>query len=316
MSIRDFATSVEVAAKVELLAEQLLSHTVVMRRYYQLEQTGPPPVSYATESISDTVQVPQAVFSGVYGVGLTFDAGFERPLVLCNQKLASTAPQDLRNLPDLRQLIEELSGTPAPLDTVAVGITPPTPQFGPGDEISCHIKQGTLGALVSSGDSSDAILTAGHVCTSGLRARHNGVEFGSITFVADPALAPPDTASADVAVVAIDRSSLGAVGPTCPIGGTGTARGGSDIVCYGIRGPLAGQIHALAKWVFSPSMAGMWADVYLTTNQMSAPGDSGAPVLLSATDKIIGHVVGASVGVTTYIQAIDIQLSVSGCKLR
>ena len=68
--------------------------------------------------------------------------------------------------------------------------------------------------------------------------------------------------------------------------------------------------------LYVPSMRGMWAQVYFTTDDASQPGDSGCPVLRSGTDELVGHVVGGAPGMTSWIQAIDVQLFATACTLR
>jgi hypothetical protein len=67
--------------------------------------------------------------------------------------------------------------------------------------------------------------------------------------------------------------------------------------------------------LFVPQMAGMWAQLYFTTTAASVAGDSGAPVLASGSNDIVGHIVGGAPGLTSYIQAIDAQLQAINCAL-
>ena len=60
------------------------------------------------------------------------------------------------------------------------------------------------------------------------------------------------------------------------------------------------------QWLWMPSSNCTCGHVYMTTAHVTAKGDSGAPCLKSGD--LIGHVIGASKGMATYIQEIDYQL--------
>ena len=68
-------------------------------------------------------------------------------------------------------------------------------------------------------------------------------------------------------------------------------------------------------FVHLPSMAGMWADSYITLQSISQAGDSGAPVFLQGTNTLIGHLVGGAPGVISFVQAIEVALKATGATL-
>jgi hypothetical protein len=70
----------------------------------------------------------------------------------------------------------------------------------------------------------------------------------------------------------------------------------------------------LSGFLAMPSYGGTCGDTYFTTTQITNPGDSGGPVLLGSD--IIGHVVGASPGVTSYVQDISYQIREASNPLR
>jgi hypothetical protein len=104
-------------------------------------------------------------------------------------------------------------------------------------------------------------------------------------------------------------------GPT--ISAAGTAGAGDNLRIHGATtGQTATQVMGFTPFLYVPSMAGMWGQLYFTTAGVTQGGDSGGPVLLDGTDQLVGHLVGASGVITSYIQAIDIQLKAVGATLR
>jgi hypothetical protein len=55
-------------------------------------------------------------------------------------------------------------------------------------------------------------------------------------------------------------------------------------------------------------------DTYATLAQISSAGDSGAPVILSSGE-LLGHVIGASPGITTFIQDLSYQIGAASAAL-
>jgi hypothetical protein len=123
-----------------------------------------------------------------------------------------------------------------------------------------------------------------------------------------------------VAVIAIDAKSnvlltTSVAGSGTIIGGTAQANRSDRLTKYSGGLPRSEGILAKAPWIYSPRLVGMWAEAYMMLAQFSDPGDSGAPVLIDGTDRLAGHVVGASPGFTSYVQEADYQLRVAGWKL-
>jgi hypothetical protein len=75
-----------------------------------------------------------------------------------------------------------------------------------------------------------------------------------------------------------------------------------------------GVIMGLSQFLYMPAQNATCGDTYFTTSEISSPGDSGGPVL-SGQD-LIGHVVGASPNVTSFIQDVAYQLREAANPLR
>jgi len=67
------------------------------------------------------------------------------------------------------------------------------------------------------------------------------------------------------------------------------------------------------QWVRFPRSGVKCANVYITEDGVTDDGDSGAPVTID--DDGIGHVIGASGRVTSYVQHLGYQLNALGAAL-
>jgi hypothetical protein len=329
MGLQDFARSTEVADGAELLSQRLLQPTVQMRRRYEASSEeifnyyGPTissPAREPTEPISDVVLIPYSFYVGFYGAGVMIWEDKEYPTVFCNERLAPSKPtllQELQGRTELKRIILEIFGDNLPSSTVAFGLRSPIPHFGPSSAVKCSGKQGTLGAVVTTDTGAVGILTAGHVgAPLSADAISNSSTIGTVTYTTDPAYKPSATLSADVAVITINQSSIRFLSPSIKIRGVAKAGSTDRIESHCVNGRHAEGIFAKAPWIFVPQMAGLWGEVYMTQAPISVAGDSGAPVFLQGTEMIVGHVVGGSPGMTTYVQDIDYQLADCGCVLR
>jgi hypothetical protein len=75
-----------------------------------------------------------------------------------------------------------------------------------------------------------------------------------------------------------------------------------------------GTIMGLSQFLYMQSPNATCGDTYFTTTEITQPGDSGGPVLLG--NNLIGHVVGASPKVTSYVQDVAYQLREASNPLR
>ena len=221
------------------------------------------------------------------------------------------------DVPALRSLVRSLpeeQGVKPPADLLVLPMPELIPYFAPGEQTNGPGTTGTFGALATDGQGNDCVLTAGHVAPTGAQVTDPTGATGTVTWSNDPAAVAGPGPGADVAVVVPDGSTAqGGV----PISSAAIARPGDLLDVRGAFTPAgATQTMLFTLAVYVPRMTGMWAEVYLTTDAASQPGDSGAAVLRSGTDEIVGHIVGGAPGVTSTVQAIDLQLRAAGCTLR
>jgi hypothetical protein len=329
MGLQDFVKSSEVADGAESLSRRLLFPTIQMSRVYSPLTAKRKHLSYdATigvevhtpmEPISDVVPMPYSVYLGIYGAGVIALNGVEHPAIFCNELMAPLTLKTLEELTDnaaLSRIIREILSGDVPKGTVVLGLKAPSPHFGPGNSVECSGKRGTLGAIVKTTAGATGILTAGHVGEPlGAVAHCEDLTIGTVTYSDDPAFKLPNTLSADVAVITVNPSAKGSLELPTQIAGIAKAGSSDRIESHCVTGCHTTGILGKSPWIFIPQMAGMWADVYLTHSPISDPGDSGAPVFLEGTNKIVGHVVGGAPGMLTFVQDIDCQLAACGCVL-
>jgi hypothetical protein len=185
-----------------------------------------------------------------------------------------------------------------------MGITPFEEQLAPGDVISAS-KRGTVGCGVQ-WSNNYGFLTAGHVAAIGSTVLFGGKQIGSAVYSNDPAghgLRIED----DAAVV--ELRSPGAFHRQ--ISGMGVAGVGDSVSVQSPQVIGNAQIQGYATFFNSPKTNATYGELYLTYGQVTQPGDSGAAVLDRQGD-IIGHVIGGSPGVFSYIQDIHYQMRMIG----
>jgi len=312
VDVRDFTESSDLAASVALASRALFVDQVIQGRQRELDDRG------------------------LYGVGLANIDGREAALFLVNSTLASAVPTSVANLGTLRPRIETAlgpsSGSFSVSEALALGVSPPQPQYGPADSVACLSSRvrttGTFGARVRGTPQSSGflppgqlgILTAGHVALAAhAQAFDRGRPVGMVTHVLLPALHSPLPAL-DVAVI----QTGAATPPANPLGIISSAQITSATIAAAqieniaaqARGrvPASSGVHAFAPMVWFPGL-GLWSDLYITMQQISDPGDSGGPVVLQGTSTIVGHIVGASPGFCSYVQEIGAQLQTLQCDL-
>jgi hypothetical protein len=73
-------------------------------------------------------------------------------------------------------------------------------------------------------------------------------------------------------------------------------------------GPATAAVKGMFAWLSFPGTNLVFANTYMTDAAITQQGDSGALTVDDATGDIVGHVVGATTSVASYIQEIDYQL--------
>ena len=160
-------------------------------------------------------------------------------------------------------------------------------------------------------------LAAGHAAHP-VGARVNelgGSGRGIVAFSEDPSTVRPGKLCADVAVIDFieypyDSDFI------VQYKGTIQAFAKDGLVVRRSAGDTPAEVFAFCSWIAVPSMNGLWASCYMTMSCVTEQGDSGAPVVrVSEPDLLVGHVVGASPPMATYIQDAEFQLAVTGAQL-
>jgi hypothetical protein len=244
--------------------------------------------------------------TGIFGVGIIRYPGANTlQIAIISNFEPGSPPRPLAGVSSVRSVVEEALTTRPPwlLQTFVLGVTTPEFEAKPGDAISGPIS-GTIGCKVSWGTST-GFLTAGHVGKPVSATITTGsTKLGTVVYSNDPK-GNGTKVEDDVALVrllpgstltnTITASAVAGPGDTVSI----TRAGGASAVSATIMGYCC--------WVYFPAQNGTCGDTYFTTRQVTAPGDSGSPVLDSASN-IIGHVIGASKGFCTYIQDVRYQM--------
>jgi hypothetical protein len=208
----------------------------------------------------------------------------------------------LRELGGMFELVAAALGhVPRWLDDVmAFGVREPVLQLQCGDAVRTAV-QGTAGVpLTWTGSSGFA--TAGHVGVAAKTAVHDAHgQVGQVAWANDPT-SHGLTREADFAVVEL------AHGVTCGSALGPFARAGphDDVFIGGPAGPTV-KVLGYSQFWYLASTGGTLGDAYLTAGQITYGGDSGAAVTLNSGE-VIGHVIGASPGITTIVQDLDFQL--------
>ena len=254
----------------------------------------------------------------VLGAGVAFTDAGPRPYLLALEDAAETPSGELVSIFEepviLQRVISALGGEKPPADTLVLPIPPPKPQFTPGEVVNAAGSQGTLGARVTLSDGRDAILTAGHVADAGTVVSDAQNRLGDTVISISPTRAQPKAIVADVAVV-VPHLPV-AFGLTNPVGGIGEPEGGSSVTMTGgTSGVCHARVRGALRYAWDPDTPGQWGEAFETFGAFSAKGDSGAPVVLSDTDRLVGHLVGVSGTFCSYIQDIDYQLQATGTTL-
>lgn len=285
MSLWNFGRSPEATSKALLLGEAL-----------RVGPTGLPTPSAP----------PFGTFFGIFGVGLMFQKNVVVAVVLMDDKQVgkSFEPVSLLSVQSAKNALDVLFGQGAEswaTNVFALGITAPELHVSPADDVMAP-NPGTCGSHVRWGNS-QGLLTAGHVGSLLLSAAYSkGTQIGQVVFSCNPANTGAQV-GADVALIELNHG----VPLITTITGTAQVEPTNNLLVMN-RNRQQVQVMGKANWLTIPSANGTYGEIYFTMGGVTQAGDSGAAVLLQGTQRVIGHVVGGSTGMTSYIQDIDYQL--------
>ena len=247
----------------------------------------------------------------VPGAGLLLFEDRLVPFVFADSEASGLAPGvtlDLQSSPLIREIVANaLEGVPEWASFIRVlPIATPLRQAAPGSQISGP-QVGTIGTQVS-WSTGTGFLTAGHVAPSvSAKVYEANSHIGYVAWANDPAghgaAIEPDVAVIELlagVTIASPIPSAAAAGPAASISVLSTG--------------AAGSVMGLSHFLHMGHQNATCGDTYFTTSQMTTGGDSGGPVMLGSD--VIGHVVGASPGITSFIQDVQYQLREAANPLR
>jgi hypothetical protein len=210
-------------------------------------------------------------------------------------------PGTIRDLPETRlfriarQAFDEQPGW---LERVKVlTVTPPEYQTA----ISASGGQGTAGARVR-WNAGQGFLTAGHVApvaSAPVLEHGTSIQLGTVAWTHVPAKSGR-AAEPDVAVI----ETLPGVASGISYANITTA-GAADTIKVVASGNSA-AVMGFTSFLYMPAQNHTCGDCYFTARPISAAGDSGGPVVKGAD--LIGHVIGGSPRMTSYIQDAGYQI--------
>jgi hypothetical protein len=186
----------------------------------------------------------------------------------------------------------------------------PVLQAATGDQFLTNTSVGTFGAEVS-WSSLYGLLTAGHVggavstAVNVLDSAGNLQQVGSVVFSQSAAGAGPQ-GGADVALIELNSKPAGSWGGRQKR--TVKALDDIDVLCS--TGSATAKSKGMFAWLAYPGTNIVFANTYMTDKAITTQGDSGARAVEKSSGDVVGHVVGATIKVASYIQEIDYQLNV------
>jgi len=187
---------------------------------------------------------------------------------------------------------------------------PPILHASPGDVAIAGGSIGTFGAPVQ-WDSAYGIVTAGHVAgpigSIAYTAAPGGKlqQIGSVVFSRTAAGAGP-RGGADVGLIELAGTMPKGWAQSKGI----TAQALDKVDVQRNSGPAQAELKGMYAWLAYPNTNIVFADIYQTDTAITQQGDSGAVAHHKGTGDIVGHVVGGTGTVASYIQEIDYQLRV------
>lgn len=316
MDLREFSRGDDAAGAAQELARAVATVHVRRGRRSSAYALGAP-LEFLLNA--ERAFVTPDAFSAVFGAGIIEQPDGPRAVVFVDQRTAPSAESRPRRLPEVRELPEIAAllaehDIQVPPRAVVLALPPAHPQYGTGRHVKGPGTAGTLGARVLTTSGKDGILTAGHVAPMGAVMRNHDDQLADTVFSIDPAQVPAAQVTADVAVLEPHLPS--AWHPGIAVTGVTTPGIGDMVTLVGdVSGHQSSRIIAASDALWLSRSSGMWASVYLTTESFSQQGDSGAPVTAEGSSDLVGHLVGGSGVVTSYVQSIDVQLGVTGATL-
>lgn len=185
---------------------------------------------------------------------------------------------------------------------------PPILQRSTGAQFLTSSSVGTFGAEVT-WSSSCGLLTAGHVGAVGaavnvVDAAGNLQQVGSVVFSQNAAGAGSQ-GGADVALIELNSK------PVRTWGGrkTRAVKPLDDVEVTRSAGTATAKTKGMFAWLAYPGTTIVFANTYMTDKAITVSGDSGARATEKNSGDVVGHVVGATANVASYIQEIDYQLN-------
>lgn len=325
MTFEEFASSQRVADTARALSRAALAGQA--QDFLDLSQMYFEAPEEAGVELSRELIDRAAWRSVVLGAGIVLGPEGEVPVAVLNERIVAErdgwAPEGgdlfdrlypLREIRAGQAFLDRWGeGIPSQADLAALIVPEPEPQFQPGKKVSQGARFGTVGCRVTSEDGRPAVLTAGHVVTGvGALVRSDGA-IGTVTYCSDPARVPFATV-ADVAVIVPNgRPSPRAGG--LQVSRVASAAAGDRFTSYGVAsGPQHMRCAGFVESFYVESMAGQWGHLYMTTAGLTKSGDSGGMVLSPEGD-LVGHVVGGSGPVLSFIQDANYQLEQSRARL-
>ncbi|HEY2135520.1 MAG TPA: hypothetical protein VGH49_06505 [Xanthobacteraceae bacterium] len=250
----------------------------------------------------------------IFGAGLVVRDGVLHPVMLA--QFAKIVPDDFRpqieqfgSAGDLYDIVANALGArPEWMNAFYVyRCAPPIMLQQPGDPITNPLP-GTIGCGVKWAKKF-GFMTAGHVAApvNTTVADQNG-PLGVVVYSNDPA-GHGSAIEDDVAVVELPQGHA----PVPAYAGPGNGQPGEWVDVELRANKRSAQLMGYNYYLYLPPYNGTCGDVYFTSQQVTVPGDSGAPVT-KRNGTAIGHVLGASPGFATYIQDVNYQLGRIGAQ--
>lgn len=192
----------------------------------------------------------------------------------------------------------------------AFGIFEPELHLSPADRVQASLG-GSAGASLSwLGGSGFAM--AGHVAPNiGAQVSQNGNTVGTVIWANNPT-GHGTSVEADFSVVELQPGTTF----SSPYTSYHQGRPYDDIQIAKPSGQPFPSSRIMGMFVSMalPTHNSTLGDTYMTRGQISSAGDSGAPAI-SRTGDLIGHVIGASPNITTFVQDLDYQLRAASVTL-
>jgi hypothetical protein len=192
----------------------------------------------------------------------------------------------------------------------AFGLAEPEFHLHPGDRVQASLG-GSVGCSLSwTGGVGFAL--AGHVApTVGSVVYQRGNPVGTVVWANNPT-GHGVSVEADFSVAEFQPGTLF----NSPYSAYGQGRPYDTVQLVRANGPpfRSARLMGMCVSMALPACNSTLGDTYMTLGQFSSGGDSGAPVI-GPSGQLIGHVIGASPGITTFIQDLSFQIGAASAAL-